>query len=630
MKKNLLIPGIAATFLMLSLPGMAETRDYTFDKGGMVLRHSTFKAETNDLAILLDNPFLKGKVIKAINISLDTQAQSISDIKVWVASALTAETVDGGESVFTPDLACQTVTIDSKGHGRAELAEPFTLTGQPVYVGYSFTVDDYDRNNERPLLYSHDRHAGGFWIHTSKSIKKWRDYEEELQGVLPIVVEIDGDFADPALCLGGWDTEYPLAQIDREFSLPVKVMNMGSSPVSEIEYSYSSGDWSGTGTLSLNEPIATDIVDPVVVNLTFRPITTLGSREISLNLTGVNGGTNAKDFSESTLPVEVRELVPVQRALLEEATGTWCSACPRGTMAIKALTQMYGDRFIGAAYHGNEDPMNIGCQMPFEVRFYPDAVLNRGENIDPYYGADHTQTVAFGIQPLVDNLLRTPATALVEVESAWTSADREQIDVTATVAFVEGYNDKDYRMAFLLLGNGLTSDDAHWGQHNSLAGADLSRLDDVLAPLAEKPKWIQGEPYDHVVLIANEAHGISGLIPSSLEANQYVEAPYHFNLSDAVGTRAGMEGKSLIQDKDRLEVVAMLLDPQGKVVNAAKAPVGANSSAVDSLEADCTLVRTEWYTLTGLRLETEPSGKGLYIRVNYFSDGNIQTAKTLK
>lgn len=44
--------------------------------------------------------------------------------------------------------------------------------------------------------------------------------------------------------------------------------------------------------------------------------------------------------------------------LAEEATGTWCTWCPRGAVFMAKMKEDYPDDFIGIAVH-NQDPMTL-------------------------------------------------------------------------------------------------------------------------------------------------------------------------------------------------------------------------------------------------------------------------------
>lgn len=595
-----------------------------------MVTHSSYRAETCDLAMRISNPMLAGKQVSHIRVLTDPDAQPSEDYKVWLSVDLNLEKNDEGKKVNAPDVLTLPAVPDKDGWLDVELPEPYTLTDKGVYVGYSFTITSYSDEGGRPVPYSQDRHADGFWFHGTKSAIKWMDYEDRMKGVLPIYVTLTGDYPANSLAVGSWATDYPRAQAGSEYTLPLSVMNLGTESVSEVSYTYSTGEGQRTGKATLSAPLKPDVVNQQLLFLSFAPLDELGNYTLELDLDGVNGAENKAQFRKVSLPVEVHSLVPVKRVLLEEATGTWCSACPRGAAAIEALGRQYGSRFVGVAYHGGNDPMRTDAEMPKDFEHFPSATLDRGDIIDPYFGTDRTQTQKFAIQPLVEEALSLPAAAAVDVDSEWTDTSRQTLRAEATVAFTEDKVTEGYKVLFLLTADGLKGDGSLWMQSNSLSGSDPSRLDDVLAPWAERPHIVRDMEYDHVVLMADSpADGHA--LPASMPVAQAASVTRDFDLDKAVSANPACQGESLVQDKDKLAVVALLVAPDGTVVNVAKAPAGGSSaSALDALPAGNTspIVGVEYWSLDGRRLVAAPAS-GLCIRLSRHADGTLTVDKLL-
>ena len=626
--RNLAV-AVSAIVLASLQASAVDTKVYTFVGDKPMVTHSSYRAETCDLAIHLDNPLLKGKKVTRIRVLTAPESQPMEDFKVWLSLSLNLEKNEAGKKVNAPDILTVSGAPDSEGWLDVSLPEPYTLTEKGVYVGYSFTITEYSDEGGRPIPYSQNRHPGGFWFHGTKSAIKWMDYEDRMKGVLPIYVYLEGEYPPVSIAVAGWDTEYPYVQIDRESSLPVKVMNLGTEPIREISYSCKVDGGTREGKISLAEPIMPDIVNFRTQYLTLVPVRELGKHTLELNLREANGKDNESEFSEISLPVECRVLVPEKRVILEEGTGTWCSACPRGAAAIEALTAMYGSRFIGAAYHSGNDPMNSGATLPADFHYFPSAVLNRGDIIDPYFGADHTQTQAFAIRPLVEAVLAAPAEASVEVSSEWSDEAHSFLEMSAETAFADGFSDKSYKVLFILTADGLKGESPLWDQSNGLGHSDPDSLDEVLAPWAAKGNPITGLEYDHVVLLANTTEeGVT--LPASMEQAETFTARGTFDLSKAVSVFGRNEGESLVQDENKLSVVAMLVDAQGHVVNCAKAPAGGSSvSGMEVLPAiDSQLISTEYYDVSGRRLSSNVSG--IQIRLSRYTDGTVKSDKILR
>ncbi|MCM1006224.1 MAG: hypothetical protein NC402_08020 [Prevotella sp.] len=349
-------------------------------------------------------------------------------------------------------------------------------------------------------------------------------------------------------------------------------------------------------------------------------------------ITKVNGKPNQGKCTSTTLPVEFRELVPVQRAVMEEATGTCWTACTRGTMAIQNLTECFGERFIGAAYH-KKDPMMTAVEAPFAIPHYPSAVLDRGPIIDPYYGDSNNQVPSnYRILPMVDQALRRATTAGVDIASEWEDEACTRIKVKSGVVFVDGCKQEGYTVKFLLLTNGLTGNHEtdekikeEWWQSNSLNGGTAEELGEVLAPMGTSGNPIKDAVYDHVVVMASEE---AAAVDATLSPLQSQCLSCTFDTSKAVSTFGKTEGENLIQNKDKLDVVALLLRPDGTIENAVKAPVGKATSAIETVSADRRVVSDEYYDLQGRKVSADT--KGLSIRLTRYSDGTTRAAKVIK
>ena len=96
------------------------------------------KAETYDVAIRIDEPSLKGAVIKGISVALPGEGD-MSGFSGWLTSELKLKR-DNGKYVNNPDImSAEGVLAD--GVLNVTFQEPYTIDG-PVYAGYSFTVNE--------------------------------------------------------------------------------------------------------------------------------------------------------------------------------------------------------------------------------------------------------------------------------------------------------------------------------------------------------------------------------------------------------------------------------------------------------------------------------------------------------
>lgn len=615
--------------------GATTEKTYTYVGDAPMVYFPTYRNETSDLAMKIDNPALAGKKITGVRAKVNTDGQTVTDCKIWLSTDLLLKKNDEGLKVNAPDIAVVDAPVDNDGWMTVKLDQPYTLDGSPVYVGYSFTVNAYNKEAKAPITYSQDRHEGGFYYYSYMAAVKWMDYQETLLGVLPIYVTIEGEFGDVELSPGEWDTANPYMQIDRSNSLPIRIWNVGNEAVSKFTYKYSGDDYSGEGEYVTEQPLQPNLTDYYVVYLPFDAMSKLGKDNIKIEITEANGKMNSSELTANTLPVECRRLVPVKRTVMEEATGTWCTACTRGIAAINELHRIYGDRFIAMAYHKNKDPMQTASDVPFDIPHFPSAVLDRGDVIDPYFGEDKSQSKHFMIEPLVRSVLDTPAVAAVDVKSEWADADKGAVNAEVTVEYAEPLNGKANSVAIAVVANGLKGEEPFWWQSNTYGkGTDTRNVPDMLKWLTEAGNPIMDMVYDHVVVYhyKNDNQAVDANIPT------FTPSTFNFNidLSKAVSTFESTIGLPLIQDKENIEIIALLLDENGRVLNANSAPIGLDSkeiqgngsNAVESIAEDFGQVKSvDYFDLQGRKISN--TSTGLVLKRTTYENGRSKTEKLI-
>lgn len=615
--------GTAILLMAVSFHLVAATqRVYTYVGDAPTVHYNTYATGTFDLAIRLHNPALAGQKVTRIRARLNSMTQQVENCSLWLSSELKLEKIDG-KKLNAPDICVIPAEPDAEGWMEVTLEEPYTLTENGVFAGYSFTSGTYDEDNRGPIMYSQSRHDGGFWFYSRLLAVRWMDYESTLKGVLPIYVTLEGETGEYELTPAEWDTAYPYAQTGSDFTLPLKLYNTGEKSATQFDISYSAGpDYSGTVQVNLPASLPCSLTDLQTIDVSLPASALSGKHDLTLSIDKADGQENAATRKATVLPLEFRPFVPVRRTLLEEATGTWCSACPRGWMAIEALNKLYPGRFLALAYHGGRDPMmSAAVSVPFEYSSYPSAVLDRGDLIDPYYGADKSQTDHFAIQRLVDAALRKPAEAGISVSASWADETRSHVSATASVQFVEGVDADGCKVAFILSADGLKGDGRYWSQVNSMNGRDPESVGPVLAPLTSMGNPIENMVYDHVALAGGpdaEAELSSAVGPQELT--------YTFNTAEAVSAFESTQGESLVQDTDMLRVVAVLLAKDGRVINVAQTHV-SGASGVSDIANEATVISTDWYDVFGRRIAIPVTG--LVIRLDRMSDDSVRVSKVI-
>ncbi len=250
-----------------------------------------------------------------------------------------------------------------------------------------------------------------------------------------------------------------------------------------------------------------------------------------------------------------------RRTVVEEGTGTWCGYCPRGMAFMKKAEDTYGDRFIGIAIHG-DDPMDIGGNG---VSFtgYPTCFIDR---------TGGAQGIGLDVS-IVGDALAVPTDIDVTVTGTW-NADRTQVTATSTTEFLSAK--QGCRVVYALTADGLRH--SSWKQSNYYSGSTSS--DPYMKPYTEAPNPITDIEFNHVLVASsysgntNQASPFSGSISAGdKQQNSYtLTLPTTGALAEAI-------------NKDKVYVVAMVLNPDGTVANAAKAKVTDDTTAIGELPA---------------------------------------------
>ncbi len=579
------------------------------------------KAEIYDAAIRIDDPALVGKKITAIRAVINAY-EDIEATSVWLSKELTLQKV-GSVKVTVPDVYAAEVapekislpgTTDTYGELSSTLAEPYVITEEGIYVGYSLTVPSPEKGKgltakqSNPLLLSPSSNPNSLYLRASKDFLKWIAYNDKLGGAAMIYVSIEGEFPEYSVGLKSLATTY--APINEEFAVKAVISTPGVKDVTSLGYTYTVGGETFERTIEFDTPLAADFVNPTSVELPINALSELGEYTIDLTINKVNGMDNANPATSGSCALTVLPFVPVHRPMVEEFTGTWCGWCTRGYWAMETLSELYGDDVVLAAYHDG-DPMALNGDFPVEVSGFPSATLNRNGIEDPYYGRAND---GFGMKNEVVASMETAVPASIEVIAKWTNAEKTAIAVDATSTFFETKDNAGYKIGYLLINNGLSGMGSDWAQSNYFAQYANQYAGTDLEVLTTWPAKVPGLIFNDVVVDATGMKGVRGSVPSSVTYNTPYATEFSFDIAD----------NTIIQDKEKLYVAAFIINPNGTILNANKVKVDV-STGVDDLTSDAEEVSAEYYNLSGARVAAPQ--QGIFVKVAKMADGTIRTSK---
>lgn len=583
---------------------------FTYVPDGLYYGIGSQTAESYDAAIKLDGKAFAGAKVAGIQFQL-MDAQYTTGVKGWTSTEL-AETPTG-EVIDVADEDLEVYSMTSDGFNEVRFTTPVEIPADGLYCGYSLTVTRVVASNQAtgyPIATGSDSdmYENGFFLRDEKLTGgEWKDMYGQAPALTLRVILTDL----PA----GANIELPDYVIAKqgEASQAKVTVYKGASSL-QIEYTYEVAGKQGTGTATndnANEMYGS--ANDVMIDLP--AIDEIGEYDLKVKVTKVNGEENTGDNIEATTKLVVTNLDIKHRAVVEEYTGAWCPNCPRGYVAMEYMAEKYPDDFIGLAYHYNDPMQGTNVIEPSSISGWPSAYLDRASGeIDPYFGSGENE---MDIEQDWLDRCEEPSPAAIEVEAAL-SDDLETVSVTSRTAFALQVAD-GFKVAYALLADGLTGTGTSWKQANNYRGYSSALDIDAWDQFFNGGSRVE-VPFNDVVILAPDIMGVAGSVPEEIRVGEWNDHEYTFTLSKATSAYSTSRGESLVQKLWKLRVVAMLLNAEGEIVNAAKCsvsvPAGVNSVESTMDEA----VEVARYSLDG-RLLSEPE-RG--VNLVKMSDGTVR------
>ena len=608
MKKLLL-----ASILCIPLLGNAEniTADFSYINGiedyfGMGPK---YKTDVYDVAILLPGDRFEGFKIKEIKMPI----RSVSGIdnygatKVWLSTDLYAET-----GINTPDLGIYDASISMVGDEAilsGTLPESYTIGAEGVYVGVTLNVLASDESTEYPISLGFSDYNESFWLHipSYQLYASWTNGFKKFGYGCGITVTLENDdMPTHAVKITDVPDNIYMA-LNTPETVDLTLAATGQQAVTSVDFEYSLNGKPYSYHYDLPEPVAEGIENRFNASLEIPAQSEPIAEEVEFKIVKVNGEDNPYSDNSEKSKVYVLKMIPVHQTLFEEFTSTGCQYCTRGYAALEYVKENYPD-FVTASYHtnfNNVDPMTVVSSFPVAVNGYPAASLDRNDTCDPYFGNQIYDTKI----PIVDEILAINSKFTpwdIKVSHTWDSD--EHLTATVDACNVIGYDNGKYKIAYILVADGLTGESG-WSQSNGFSTTQpsdnyVTELNDFCRGGIYGTSRVNGLIFDDVVIYKEGYTGIIGSVPSNLAAYEEMSHSYTFNLSKVK--------QSLLQDKNKLRIIAAVVDSNGKILNCAKDEVNDYVEAGIETISDAANASVEYYNLNGVKV-SEPSN-GIFIR----------------
>ena len=274
-----------------------------------------------------------------------------------------------------------------------------------------------------------------------------------------------------------------------------------------------------------------------------------GNQVYTATVSNVNGITDDVS-SDDTLVGSINPVVPATGKMVvsEEGTGTWCQWCPRGSVFMDQFNTKYSQFWAGIAVH-NGDPMTV---TDYDAAFgnlitgYPSALVDRGNDVDPS-----------GMSPDFLTRVQIAPKAFITNGATWDATTRT-LNVSVTADFQASANN-NYKLACVLTEDGVTGTGSGYNQSNAYAGGNNGVMGGYES--LGNPVPAAQMVYDHVArAIAPSFDGYANSFPVTVASGELHTINFSFVLPTT-------------WDENEIHIVGLLIDPTGKIDNAAKATI---------------------------------------------------------
>lgn len=545
--------------------------------------YGTKIAEHYDVAILVPFDVAPKGESTVDGFSFYAISNDMSNVKVWVSSTLPSADSDMLE---TKDVAKADIAIDEFNDVKFNGSYPIPAEG--LYVGVSFDITSVsDIYSRVPIVYTSTaaNRAGGLYYRTTNTVS-WKSRE----GNAKVKVLIGGgNMAVNAVRPLDFKTNYVVK--GEAVAEPVSLLNMGVGKVESISYTITTD-----GIVSPEITMATNIEGYESfhnVTIYFAADDQPKKHDKVLTITKVNGQPNEYAANTSTGSIITLSQRFAVTPVIESFTKMPFNGSPLTISWVNAVEKLLGDKVIPLEVHVDDILQTDGYKKFIDgsISQLPMVYLNRQFVIPSVSVA---LQMALSSYPTVEESLNRMVPGKVEAEAIWKSDT--DIEISANATFAYDAADAKYGIAYVLVEDGLTGTGTEWNQANGYSGESGI---EAMKFWYDAPSQVPDMTYNHVPVAAwSIFDGVDGSIPATVEAGQ----------SYAHSFTASIANNSLVQDKNKLSVVALLIDrTNNQIVNATRVkeiPSGIKGVLVDDNDA----AEVARYDLSGRRLNTPQKG----------------------
>lgn len=386
---------------------------------------------------------------------------------------------------------------------------------------------------------------------------------------------------------------------DEYVNVPIRLMNWGTNPVSQITYTLYDYETQETSE-PINMDFDTPFADMLDVEIPIKPGKSIGESDVMLNITLVDGQYNSATIPYTIITRCTVLQAPKKRVVFEDITGLWCQYCPRGIAIMEYMERIHPDNFIGISIHDDAMRTNAYTELMSKWTGRPYITFNRYEKVNSYTGEGEYNMA-----------MNQTANFDINVKANFDESGNNIIVSTDVLPCLPTAENDKYEVAYVLTADGLKNDS--WVQNVAAGEWDgIEGLPEEYAPFLGGVSVVSGLTFNQVAIASKGVeYGVEGSLT----------APYTVGeMQNPTVTFENISQHNLIQDRSKLNVCALIIcstiDPTTKAVtktvidNAAKCRVGNDNSGtgIKELTDSADSAITGYYSLDGRRLNAPAKG----------------------
>lgn len=501
------------------------------------------------------------------------------------------------------------VTDIQAGFNRVALPQPvtigmgYTLFGMSVDAGDTLQIARYTKVADGAFYMRSNSLTNGKWSNVYKTF-----------GTLAFELHVKKAIL-PATSLAVMSVGELKSNAANTTNVNVTFRNLGAKPVSTFSCEVSfNGELLKTQNVNLaSSPLTKGASRTQSIQVTVPDVQICADYEVKV--TKVNGEENASEHAVGKGAALILQESMPKKVVVEDFTGLWCGYCPRGIVALENLAKLYPDQFIGIGAHNGDV---ISCAdyveyMSYNIAGFPTGFFDRTvKDADPYLGYATSYPVHFQGEVPFKKALAIRAEAQPKLTATWTDGTRTAIRAEVKTSFLIDRDNCPYRYAFVLTEDGMSGTTADWMQSNYYGGMTAQYPDDDMKRFTEGSSKIMMS-YDDVAVQGWELYrGIANSVSASVKKD----------VADEYVTTLDISENQLIQNKDNLKLVVMLLNTDtGCIVNADEVSIVPDPTGIEGIRdnGNSDAHEVARYNLNGVRMAAPAKG----MQIVKMSDGRV-------